>query len=96
MRSEMMKAASEGVRPVLTEGRRQLIKVLQAQLNNPRLPTEQRRNLQKQIDQLETQPGSANSRPSQNSQLYSKYSSQLEANNVDSLVALIASLQAGD
>lgn len=77
----MNEAAREQPADHLTEGQRQLIKVLQAQVDDPATGEAARKNLEQQIVQLKAGAGEQEA-PSPNAALYKQYEDQLKASQL--------------
>jgi hypothetical protein len=74
----MDEASREQPADTMTEGQRQLIKVLEAQINDPSTSEAARNNLKQQIAQLKAGAGES-APPSHNAELYKRYEDQLKA-----------------
>ncbi len=76
----MDQASREAPSASMTEGQQQVIKVLQAQMNDPNTSEQDRQKLQAQIDKLEAgSGGQAAANESPNAALYQRYAEQLKA-----------------
>lgn len=88
-RNALLRSATVSPGSNLTEGQKQVIRVLQDQLGSPDLTAEQKASIRQQIADLKTQSGSIRSL-SANGKLYAKYKTVIETNNIDPILFVFA------